>query len=296
MTYRLLVLASIVVPATLPMAQGERITVRMAPAPNQTLHLRTTQDMAMTTEGDAAGGRTQPVNAMAMNMHSVVDATSDVGPTDNDGHYAAKMVVDNISTTTTMNGQPMPLPIPAPRAAKQVITFSYDDQGKVIDVSTDGVSASAGASNDAAKQILARAFATVAPMTLAVGESITVPTALNLPLPAGGPGVPMGIAGETRYTLTSVTFDGADRIAHLTSHTTSTTTSGSPAAPAGSPFAFDMTMTSDGKSDVNVDRGIVLHAEQRSTIEGTMRAGTASQAMPNMRMHGTFTIVSDLVK
>ncbi len=120
--------------------------------------------------------------------------------------------------------------------------------------------------------MMTRAFATVAPMTLSVGESVTVPTALNLPLPAGGPAVPMGIEGETRYTLTSVTFDGADRIAHLASHTTSTISRGSPSSvPAGSPFALAMTMTGDGKSDVNVDRGIVLHAEQQATIEASMR-------------------------
>ena len=81
----------------------------------------------------------------------------------------------------------------------------------------------------------------------------------------------MGIQAETRYTLTSVTFDGADRIAHLTSHTTTTIGRGSPSpAPGGSPSALAMTMTGDGKSDVNVDRGIVLHAEQQATIEATM--------------------------
>ena len=145
------------------------------------------------------------------------------------------------------------------------------------------------------KQIMTRAFATVEPMTLSVGESVTVPTALNLGLPAGGPAVPMGIQGETRYTLTSVTFDGADRIAHLSSHTTNTINRGSPSpVPAGSPFA--LTMTADGKSDVNVDRGIVLHAEQQGTMEAAVGGPTTEQKTPDVRMHGTFTIVSDLVK
>ncbi len=157
-----------------------------------------------------------------------------------------------------------------------MITFSYDDQGKVIDVALDD--SSGGAPAEMLKQIMTRAFATVAPMTLSVGESVTVPTALNLPLPAGGPAVPMGIQGETRYTLTSVTFDGADRIAHLTSHTTNTINRGSPSSvPAGSPFALAMTMTGDGKSDVNVDRGIVLHAEQQATIEASMRGPATEQ-------------------
>ncbi len=94
MTFRLLALFSLLVPTTLVSAQSERVTVRMAPAPNQTLHLRTTQDMAMTTE--TSGDGSAPFPAMAVKLHNVVDATSAVGPTDHDGHYTAKMTIDSI--------------------------------------------------------------------------------------------------------------------------------------------------------------------------------------------------------
>lgn len=293
MTFRILALSSLLAPAALISAQSERVTVHMAPAPNQTLHLRTTQDMVMTTETGGDGSAPSP--AMAVNLHSVIDTTSAVGPTDNDGHYAARMTIDRIVATSTMNGRELPLPMVTTQAATPEITFSYDDQGKVIDVALED--SSGGAPAEMLKQIMTRAFATVAPMTLSVGESVTVPTALNLALPAGGPTVPMGIEGETRYTLTSVTFDGADRIAHLASHTTGTISPGSASpVPAGSPFPLAMTMTGDGKSDVNVDRGIVLHAEQQATIEASMRRPATGQQVPNMRMHGTFTIVTDLVK
>jgi hypothetical protein len=291
MSLRLLAL-SLLIPAALAGAQAARVTVRLAPAPNQTLHLRTTQDMAMTTEADAAGGDAKSVPTI-VNLHTVVDTTSAVGPSGHDGHYSASMTIDTISATATMNGRELPLPSLATDAAKQVITFFYDENGKVIDVSTAD---STSAAMDTARQILIRAFATVAPMTLSVGESVTVPTALNLPLAGGGPALPMGIESETRYTLTSVTFDGADRIAHLTSHVTSTMNQGASSAPAGPPVAFDMTMTGDGKSDVNVDRGIVLHAEQQATVDASMRGPSTDQKMPKVRMHGTFTIVSDLVK
>jgi hypothetical protein len=290
MNLRLFAFASWLLPAALA-AQTERITVRLAPAPNQTLHLHTTQDTAITSEADAAAGDAGSVPTL-INLHTVVDTTSTVGPSGNDGHYDARMTIDTISATATMNGREFPLPSLATDAAKQVITFFYDENGKVIDVSA-GDSTSPGM--DAAKQLLMRAFATVAPMTLSVGESVTVPTALNLPMPSGGPAVPMGVASETRYTLTSVTFDGADRIAHLTSHVTSTMSQPSAVA-TGPSVAFDLTMTGDGKSDVNVDRGIVLHAEQQATVDGSMRGPSGDQPMPKMRMHGTFTIVSDLVK
>ena len=63
MTFRLLAILSLLIPTTLVSAQSERVTVRMAPAPNQTLHLRTTQDMAMTTETGGDGSAPFPATA-----------------------------------------------------------------------------------------------------------------------------------------------------------------------------------------------------------------------------------------
>jgi hypothetical protein len=130
MTFRILALSSLLAPAALISAQSERVTVHMAPAPNQTLHLRTTQDMVMTTETGGDGSAPSP--AMAVNLHSVIDTTSAVGPTDNDGHYSARMTIDRIVATSTMNGRELPLPMVTTQAATPVITFLYDDQGKVI--------------------------------------------------------------------------------------------------------------------------------------------------------------------
>ena len=65
------------------------------------------------------------------------------------------------------------------------------------------------------KQALPSAMASAPPITLSVGETVTVPTQMNLPIPASAAVAGMTMSGETRYTLTSVTFDGADRIAHL---------------------------------------------------------------------------------
>jgi nitrous oxidase accessory protein NosD len=79
-------------------------------------------------------------------------------------------------------------------------------------------------------------------------------------------------------------------------HTTSTMSRASSSVAAGPSVAFDVTMAGDGKSDVNVDRGIVLHAEQQATIEASMRGLSTDQNMPKMRINGTFAIVSDLVK
>ena len=99
-------------------------------------------------------------------------------------------------------------------------------------------------------------------------------------------------------TLTSVTFEGADRIAHLTSHTTTTIGRGSP-----SPAPADITVRARDDDDrrwrerrQRGSRRVVLHAEQQATIEATMGGPSTDQRTPNMRMHGTVTMISDLVK
>ena len=104
----------------------------------------------------------------------------------------------------------------------------------------------------------------------------------------------MGVAGETRYTLTAITFDGADRIAHLASHMTNTIEPGIGGGVPGRAQHDD-----DGRrhADVNVDRGIVVHTEQQRGLRmrcGPPAGGTSAPSSPHAR-HGRDS-VSDLVK
>jgi hypothetical protein len=283
MKLRILAIASLIIPSAFLTAQAERITIRWAPSPNQTLHVRTTMDMTMSAAPDPPTGSARPIPAMTGVMTTIAESTSTVGPTDDQGHYQARVVCDRSSFTATMNGQPMPMSSAAAQVVGLVVTFFYDDQGKVIDVTTEGAPMAAAAAAPL-KQMLTSALAAAPPITLSVGETVTVPTQLSLPLPAGTGGAAMSMSGETRYTLTSVTFDGADRIAHLAMTMTSAMNLGIGVDGAGSKMAGDTRMTSEGTSDVNIDRGIVLHNEQRMTIDGAMG------------IHGTAKMSSDFTK
>ncbi len=141
------------------------------------------------------------------------------------------------------------------------------------------------------KQMLTTVMSTPAPLTLAVGETTTVPDPLKAPLSAAAvPGAigEFAITGETRYTLTSITFDGADRIAHLTTTRSVTFSRGSSAGP-GSDVTFEERISGDGTLDVNIDRGIVLHSGQHLIIDGTThmaaRNGGAAHVHANARHH-----------
>ncbi len=275
----------------------------MVPAPNQTFHVRTSMDMTMgmTSDPAPAGGLLIPPADTKMIM--VAEHTSTVGPTDAQGRYEARVVCDTASVTATINGQAMPAngqSVPGAPAAElvgAVVTFTYDGEGKVIDVATNtGMPASMAVP---LKQMLTSIMGASPPITLSVGESVTVPAQFTLPIPAGANMPPMTMAGEARYTLTSVTFDGADRIAHLKVGMTNTVTQNAPGANGSPALSLEMRMSSEGTSDVNVDRGIVLHNEQRMAIDSTMqfdKTNAATRSMPPVITHGVATLSADLTK
>lgn len=294
MTRGMLAVALLLVPAAVATAQTGPITVRLSPTPNQTIRTHTSQETKMTSEQEPAPAG-QAIPPQNLDMTLTADTTSTVGPADAQGRYEAHVVCDTAISTTTINGKPMANP-PNAKIAGMAFTFVYDDQGKVIDVTADSGLASEAVA--AIKQMLTTAMSTPAPLTLAVGETTTVRDPLKPVLsPAAVPGSigEFSMTGETRYTLTAITFDGADRIAHLTT-TKSITLSRGPSAAPGSDVTFDERISGDGTLDVNIDRGIMLHSGQQLIIDGTMHMSARGAPAPSMRMHGTTTVTSDVLK
>jgi hypothetical protein len=284
--------ASILLSAALLTAQTGRITVRMSPAPNQTLRQHMTIAMTMATEPDATAdaapsrsGRSMPPQQLSTT--TTMDVTTVVGPTDDRGYYDARVVTDGAAVTMTLSGKPAPAAME--RAGGLAMIFHYDDQGQVIGIDPGSPDPAAVAMTQAMGGILM----TVAPISLSVGETVTVPTQVKLPMP--GTPATMSMDAETHYTLTSITFDGADRIAHLTVKMTVATHQG--LAGGSQPFAaFDMRTAGEGRMDVNVDRGIVLHNELRSTIDSASHLSPTAAMMPNLTVHGSVTVTADFVK
>jgi hypothetical protein len=83
------------------LAQGDRITFGTAPVPDQTFHIHSTQEVAMTTSVEAP---TADASTPVVLVSFVFDSTAAIGPRDGDGHYAGRMTIDRVSTTATLNG------------------------------------------------------------------------------------------------------------------------------------------------------------------------------------------------
>jgi hypothetical protein len=294
-----LAIASFLVPAALLAAQPDRLTINMAPGPNQTVNQRTTTDMVMTAQMDTAGKAMPSIGPQNIVMKTTMEMTLAIGPTDNAGHYSGRGTIDTMSSIGTVNGTPLPIPVPESGIVGTAFTFQYDDQGKIVDVDIENAPAILAAVP--IKQMLTSAMASASPITLAVGESITVPTLMNLPMPPAGQSgaaFAMSMKGETTYTLTSITFDGADRIAHLATRINGTVANATePAGGKGPSIRSDATLSGEGTVDINVDRGLMLRNEQRMTTDTTMHAeGSGAPAMPSMRTHGTARTLTETVK
>jgi hypothetical protein len=88
---RLLIVALLVV-APVRAAQPERITVRMTPAPNQTFHTRTSQEISMEMSPDPTAA-TSDVNAT---MTIAMGQTVTIGAPNEQGRYDAACMASEL--------------------------------------------------------------------------------------------------------------------------------------------------------------------------------------------------------
>jgi hypothetical protein len=98
---RLLVAAAAAWPVLLA-AQTGPITIRFAPAANQTLRMRMVQETAMDVE--PADGSPIAIPAMKLGLTMRLATIIAVGGADPDGRVEARMTYDDFTLETTLNG------------------------------------------------------------------------------------------------------------------------------------------------------------------------------------------------
>jgi len=265
-------------------AQSERITIRLMPRPNQVVRFHTVQEVrfALPSPGTPADTPSPSSGAVAATIDAV--HTLSVGAPDSQGHAEAQFAFEQFTMSMSLNGQPMPLPVPMDSILRHPFTATLDRDGRIIDVKGDenaGIIASI-------KPMLTSALNGPPSVTLAPGETTTVPLSAELALPLPGNANPMALTGEMKYTLASVEVGSAGRVAHLTTTFMGRVVGQDIQTPAGT-LSMEMAMTGDGTLDVNNDRGIVSLRKQRQAIDIQIQPG-AGAPIPPMKMSGTITL------
>jgi hypothetical protein len=202
-----------------------------------------------------------PAGPMKLVIQSTVGHSLAVGARDDTGNVTARITFDDAAVTISMNGITMPAPQSAALKGKEG-TLVFDATGTVVSVSMPDNTVP-----DAVKQMLNSMLQMLPVGSLAVGESVTVPLAMSLPLPLGGSG--LNATGKTMLTLVSVSSEGGQRVAHYTSESTGRVTGDGPApvSISGGTGTAETQFTLKGTVDVNLDRGLTQAAEQHGTLE-----------------------------
>jgi hypothetical protein len=111
--------------------QAERITVRMAPAPNQVVRMRASQEVTLTGEPEGPPGSTPAIPSMAIATISNLDYTMTVGIPNEQGRYDARIVCDSAEATMTRTGGSCRFLFADDRRAFPIV---YDADSKSVEI------------------------------------------------------------------------------------------------------------------------------------------------------------------
>jgi hypothetical protein len=266
-------------------AQSERINIRPAPRPDQTVQMTMNQsmDMDLTIEGGAAlppGG-----GPMKMAMRMTMEMTQKTGSARPDGSYDSELTFGQNQVTIEMNGAPLPAAAPPSQMEGKSVTVTYDGKGQITDVKVPGGDVAA----DAVRQML-RSFAANLPVsTIGLGETVTTPLEFTMPLPIPG-GTGMKMSGVTKMKLVSVGTDSGARVARFESTSDGQISAAPPGAGGGS-MTVEMTIGGDGTQVIDLDKGVLRSSESRTRFSGKMsNSGTGAPTLPGISMQGTMTV------
>jgi hypothetical protein len=221
---------------------------------------------------------------MHLKAKTTTTVSQKVGALDDKGGLTVDMTYDDITQNVTVNDQPAP-----PEAAEAAMKI----KGKTLSMTIDGNGEVVGVTPPAdfpmppamLKDMLKQALGLMPRQEMAVGETVSAPFAMAMPVPM--PGEAPQLKGELKSTLTGVSGPAGSEIAVLEQVVTANVDA-TMAAPGGSgDITIKMQVTGRGTSDWDVKGALVKASKMTTTIAGTL-------GMPGggaMALNGT-TIVS----
>jgi hypothetical protein len=274
--------------ASMPPAQGEKITLGITPKPGQTIHYTATQEISVQITPDAAPGTTEPAAPpMKMAGKTLLGYTLVAGAASPQGQVTSQMTFEKATSELSINGTPFPAGDAMGQMVGQTLTVVFGMDGNVVDVTAPGTSKE---SAELVKRLFTEMYRYFPTMSLSVGEATTRPLSVALPLPIPGIG-PVTIDGHLTTKLVSLEAEGAERLASCeqsydASFTRPSDAAGAAATPAP---AFDMTMRGNATAQINVDRGVVKASQLESTFDGAFASPLGGADAPKLKLHGVMT-------
>lgn len=269
-------------------AQSEKITLRMAPAPDQTVRMTMAQDMDMDLTIEGAGGLPGLTGPLKMVMRNTMDITQRVGARKPDGLVDAEITYDQVKIEMTLNGQTLPTSTPS-GILNTKVTVTYNGNGEIVDVK--GLPDTGAMPADSFKQMMTTFYGNLPAEPVGVGETASVPINFTLPLPIPGASA-MKLAGDTKMKFVSLERDaGGNRSARLESAMDGKMTGAFPSPDGKNSMGLDFLLKGSGTTVMDLTKGVLRSGIASITIDGKLELGAgAPVAVPPMRLHATMTV------
>jgi hypothetical protein len=270
--------------ATLPaFAQSKKVAVGGRPTPGQTVRLNIVQDADLNMKpAEAVAG--SPMGPMHLQAKTTTVVSQKVGTPDEKGNIKVEMTYEEISQDMKLNDQPAP-PEAGQVAAQmkgKTLAMVVDAAGEVVDVTPPADFPQMPASM--LRDMLRQALGLMPRQEMAVGETVTAPFTMAMPLPMGG-GDPPQMKGELKSTLTGITGAAGSEIAALDQVVTAAVDA-AVAGPGGGEIAIKMQVKGSGTTDWDVKGALVRGSKMTTQINGTFTV----PGVGAMEMSGTTVV------
>ena len=269
------------------LAQSEKVSVRMAQRPGQTIHMTMSQDMDFEMSFDGPSPVPGLTESMKMLMRSTVAVTQKSGMQKADGTWDIELTYDKVQSDITMNGQSVSGRATDSQLVGKTVVMTYNRNGEIVDVK--GLPG-AGLTDEAFKQMLASFYGNLPVTALSIGETTVAPLDFPLPLPVPG-APPMKMTGETRMKLVSIDKDAQGRSARFESTLDGRMVSQIPSPDGTSTVMLDFRIGGEGSTVMDLDKGVIRSNVSTSTFDGKFDMPTgAATALPPMKLRGTMKV------
>lgn len=265
----------------LPVVAQTTVAVGGRPAPGQSVRLNVVQDLDITMKpAEAAAG--SPMGPMHVKARTTTVISQKVGPLDDKGAVTVEMTYDDITQDVRLNDQPAP-PEALEAALKikgKTLSMTVDANGDMVDVTPP---ADLPMPPEMLKDMLKQALGLMPKQDMAVGQTVTEPFSMAVPLPM--PGDPPQLKGELKSTLTGVTGAAGSQVASL-AQTVAAAVDASVPGPGGAEIGIKLQVKGGGTTEWDVQGALVKASAMTTTISGTLTIPGAGA----MEMNGTTTV------
>jgi hypothetical protein len=264
----------------LPAAAQGKVSVGGRPTPGQSVRLNIVQDADLNMKpAEAAAG--SPLGPMHLKAKTTTVVSQKVGTPD---AVRIEMTYEDITQVVTLNDQPAPPEATeaAMRIKGKTLSMTVDANGDMIEVTPP---ADFPLPPEMMKDMMKQALGLMPKQQLAVGETVTAPFSMSMPLPM--PGDPPQLNGELKSTLKGVSGAAGSEVASLDQAVSAGVDATVPGPGGNGEVAIKLQVKGGGTTEWDVQGALVKASRMTTTISGTFTV----PGVGAMEMNGT-TIVS----